>query len=239
MKISLTYLFCIVLFFSNMRAYSQDFYGSKTLTEIRNDELVEMKTLKNSFAIGLQCGYFGLFSFAKANEYSSNVRIGDYHNQCNLNIEYYPSEKSAVLLTVGLFLISKETNIDNISWTDGAGIGGIEVQGSGKGGAVIPVTLRIKRTLSGGLVRPYVSLSSGFTYIKIGSGTGSGSIYGVDKNIDYQSAFKFCWLLGSGIQMRMGKVVRLDCGLNYYGTPHISPTIGGINSYSGLYLLEV
>ena len=87
MKISLTYLFCIVLFFSNMRAYSQDFYGSKTLTEIRNDELVEMKTLKNSFAIGLQCGYFGLFSFAKANEYSSNVRIGDYHNQCNLNIE--------------------------------------------------------------------------------------------------------------------------------------------------------
>jgi hypothetical protein len=215
--------------FASLQVYSQEI-EVKTLAEIKKDDLEKLKTVRNSMAFSLQYGHFELFPFAKTNGNSNNtIKIEDYHKLFNLLGEYYPYEHIAAQLSVGLMVIPIEKKIDGIS----SGLNGIQVNGSGKGGVILPVTLGVKRTFLDGLARPYVSVLSGFSFIKLGSGTGSGSINGIEKNINYQSEFKFCWQLGSGIQYRMGKVVRLDVGLNFYGTPDFSSSIGCISSYSG------
>lgn len=222
-------LFAIGLLKFNCQISAQETHF-KTQAEIEKEDLDKLKTLKNSLAFSLQYGHFELFPFAKSNDNSnSTVKIEDYHNQFNLLVEYYPYEHVAAQLSVGLMIIPVEKKINGIS----SGPNGIQVNGSGKGGAILPVTVGIKRTFLDGLARPYVSVLSGFSFIKLGSGTGSGSIHGIEKNIDFQSELKFCFQLGSGIQLRMGKIVRLDFGVNFYGTPNISPSIGGISSYSG------
>ena len=135
------------------------------------------------------------------------------------------------MLSVGLNIIPKTQTINSITFTP---VSGIHANGSGKGGAILPVTFGVKKTFLDGLARPYVSLSSGFTFIKIGTGTGTGSINGIEKNIDYQSQLTFCYQLGTGIQLRVSKVVRFDFGVNYNGSPKFSSSIGGIDSYQGL-----
>jgi hypothetical protein len=215
--------------FSSLQAFSQEFHF-KTKEEIEKERLDKLKILKNSLAFSLHYGHFSLFPFAKTNDNTNNaVKIGDYHKLFTLLVEYYPYEHVAAQLTIGLNAIPKEKGINSIS----SGPNGIQVNGSGKGGAILPVTLGVKKTFLKGLTRPYISATSGFTFIKVGSGTGTGTINGIDKDIDIQSEFKFCWQLGTGVQLRAGKVVRFDFGVNYYGTPNISPSIGGINSYSG------
>jgi hypothetical protein len=197
----------------------------------------EIRTInKNNIVIGIQYGHFGIFPMAKTNDNTTNLKISDYHKMLNLVTEYYPFEEIAAQFSIGLMLITKEQTIDSIIFTPGSGPGGIQAKGSGKGGAVLPVTFGIKKTFLKGGARPYVSLLSGFTYIKVGTGSGSGSIYGVEENVDYQSAFIFCYQLGTGIQLKTGKSVRFDVGINFYGSPRIIPSIGGINYYQGFYV---
>jgi len=204
----------------------------KTKAEIEYEKL---KILQHKVTISLQYGHFELFHFAKADDNTTNINISDHHKLFNVATEYYLYENLAAQLNIGLNIIPQEKKVDSITYTPGSGLGGIIAKGSGKGGAIIPVTVGVKKTFLNGLLRPYVSLLSGFTFIKIGEGTGTGSIAGIEKDIDYDSKFLFVYQLGSGIQLRLGKVVRLDLGVNYYGSPKFTPSIGGINSYHGLY----
>ena len=167
--------------FASLQVYSQEI-EVKTLAEIKKDDLEKLKTVRNSMAFSLQYGHFELFPFAKTNGNSNNtIKIEDYHKLFNLLGEYYPYEHIAAQLSVGLMVIPIEKKIDGIS----SGLNGIQVNGSGKGGVILPVTLGVKRTFLDGLARPYVSVLSGFSFIKLGSGTGSGSINGIEKNINY------------------------------------------------------
>lgn len=205
----------------------------KTQAEKEKEEMEKLKILHHRVAFSLHYGNFELFQFAKVTDNTSNIDISDYHKMLNLDVEYYPFEKVAAQFSIGLISIPKTQTVDSIMFTPGSGI---RAKGSGKGGALLPVTVGIKKTFLNGLARPYVSLQSGFTFIKIGCGTGTGSINGIEKNVDYQSQYTFCYQLGTGIQLRAGKVVRLDLGLNYYGTPGFSSSIGGINSFQGFYV---
>jgi len=173
-------------------------------------ELEKLKTLNKSFTLSLQYGHYGLSQFAKADDNISGININDYHGKFNLLLEYYPYEEIAAQLSIGLIIIPQVQNIDSITFDEEEGI---RAKGSGKGGAIIPVTIGIKKTFLDGLVRPYVSLLAGFTIIKLGTGTGTGSINGIEKDIDYESAQIFSYQLGTGFQYRLGKVVRIDVGL--------------------------
>ncbi|HAF29951.1 MAG TPA: hypothetical protein DCG75_12995 [Bacteroidales bacterium] len=235
MKLNFQFFFIVLIIIGNSPISAQETHY-KTQAEIEKEKLEKFKIIKNSIAFSLDYGYFGLFHNAKANDNITNIDISDYHSMFNLTFEYYPYENLAAQLSVGLIYISQEQTIDSINYRPGYGLNGIYAEGSGKGGAILPVTLGIKKTFLKGLVRPYVSLLSGFTYIKIGSGTGSGGINDIEKNIDYYSTLKFTYQFCSGVQIKTGKVVRLDFGLHIYGTPNISPSIGGIDSYSGWYL---
>lgn len=208
----------------------------KTQAELEMEKFEKLKTLRHSFAISLHYGHFEMLPFAKASGNTTNIDISDYHNMFNIGAEYYPYEKIAALLSVGLIIIPQVQTIDSITFEPGSGLGGIKVNGSGKGGAILPMTFGVKKTFLDGLARPYVSFSSGFSFIKIGTGTGTGSINGIEKNVDYQSQLTFCYQLGTGIQLRAGKVVRFDFGVNYNGSPKFPSSIGGIDSYQGLYV---
>lgn len=223
-------LFIVWIAFFNSQVTAQGTHF-KTRAEIEKEELDKMRILKNTFAFSLHYGHFELFPFSKTNVSETNLKIDDYHKQFNVLVEYYPFEKIATLISIGLLVIPKTKEINSIT----SGENGIQISGSGKGGAILPVTLGMKKTFLNGLARPYISLLSGFTFIKIGTGTGTGSINGIEKNIDYQSKLTFCYQLGSGIQLRTGRVVRFDFGVNYYGSPKFSSPIGGINSFQGLY----
>lgn len=205
----------------------------KSQAEIEKEELEKLKVIKKSIAFSLQYGHFELLPQALSKDVPDYVNIDDYHGQFNLVVEYYAYEQIAAQVSIGLIVIPKQQSIDSISFIPGTGLQG---KGSGKGGAILPITFGVKKTFLKGLARPYVSLLSGFNYIKIGTGTGTGNINGVEKNIDYQSKFTFCYQLGSGIQCRTGKVVRFDFGVNFYGSPRFSSSIGGINSYQGFYV---
>ncbi len=228
-------LFIAFLFVSNSPLSAQERHY-RTQAEIEKEDLEKLKILRHSLAFSLHYGHFELFSFAKANDNTTNIEINDYHKMFDLTVEYYPDEKVAAMLTVGLNIIPKTQTVDSITITPGSGLGGINAKGSGKGGAVLSVMFGVKKTFLNGLVRPYVSLSSGFTFIKIGTGSGTGSINGIEKNVDYQSQLTFCYQLGTGIQLRVSKVVRFDFGVNYNGSPKFSSSIGGIDSYQGLYV---
>ncbi len=233
-------LFCLAILIAlitmgNLQIMAQEIHY-KTQAELEMEKLEKLKTLRNSFAISLHYGYFELLPFAKASENTTNIDISDYHSMFNIEVEYYPYEKVAGLFSIGLIAIPPVQSIDDISFEPGSGLGGIKVEGSGQGGAILPVTFGVKKTFLNGLARPYVSLSSGVTFIKIGTGTGTGSINGIEKNIDYQSQLTFCYQLGTGVQLRAGKVIRFDFGINYYGSPKFSTSIGGMESFQGLYV---
>jgi len=232
MKLYFLSLFIACITIVNFKADAQQ-SPYKTKAE---REYEKLKILNHKIAFGFHYGYFELFPFAKVDDITSNININDYHNMYNLEVEYYLYESVAAQISVGLILIPQQQNIDSIIITPGSGLGGIQAKGSGKGGAVLPVTFGIKKTFLDGLIRPYVSLLSGLTIIKIGKGTGSGSINGIEKDIDYESKLVFNYQIGTGIQYRLGKVVRFDFGLNYYGSPTFTPPIGGINAYQGLYV---
>lgn len=230
---NLLVLICLILI--NFYSFAQE-PEYKTMKEKEKEELEKLKILKKSTAFSIQYGHFELMSFAKIKSNNSNINIDDYHKLLNLVVEYYPYENAAILFSAGVLFIPKEKTIDSITWTPETSIGGVEVTGKGKGGAVLPVTIGIKKTFLNGFTRPYIYGATGFTYIKVGSGTGSGTIDGIDKNIDIQSEIKFCWQFGTGIQHKVGKVVRFDLGINYYGTPMFSKSIGGIDYFHGFYV---
>lgn len=237
MKLYCLPLLIVWIAIGNFQVAAQEtHFITKTQAEIEKEDMEKLKILKHSVAFSLHYGHFELFPFAKASDNTSNIDISDYHSMFNMVVEYYPYEKVAAQLSIGLTSIPKTQTIDSITFTPGHGLGGIKAKGSGKGGAILPVTFGVKKTFLNGLARPYVSLLSGFTFIKIGTGTGSGSINGIEKNVDYQSEFAFCYQLGTGIQLRFTRVVRFDFGVNFYGSPKISPSIGGINSYQGFYI---
>lgn len=228
--------FFIVLIITGNFPISAQVTHYRTQAEIEKEKLEKFKIIKHSVAFSLDYGYFGLFHYAKANDDTTNIDIGDYHSMFNMSVEYYPYENLAAQLSIGLIYISQEQTIDSINYTPGYGLNGIYAEGSGKGGVILPVTFGIKKTFLKDLVRPYISLLSGFTYMKIVTGTGSGSINDVEKNIDYYSTLKFTYQFCSGVQIKTGKVVRLEFGIQVYGTPNISPSIGSIDSFSGWYL---
>lgn len=222
----------VLIAFCNFQAAAQE-TPFKTKEE---KELEKLKTLSKSYTISLQFGHFGLFPYAKTGEITSGINISEHNKLFNITGEYYFDENLAAQLSVGLNVIPQEQKIDSISFDPENGLEGIKADGSGNGGAIVPVTLGVKKTFLHGLFRPYVSLNTGLTIIKIGAGTGTGSIYGIEKDIDYESKLIFTYQLGTGFQYRLGKIVRIDIGLDFYGSPKISPSIGGINSYSGLYI---
>jgi len=232
MKLNSQFFFIVLVIIGNSPISAQETHY-KTQAEIEREDIEKLKILRHSVAFSLHYGHFNMFPFAKASDNTSNIDISDYHKMFNLTVEYYPYEKVAALFSAGLITIPKEQTIDSIIFTPGSGI---HANGSGKGGAILPVTFGVKKTFLNGLARPYVSLSSGFTFIKIGTGTGTGSINGIEKNIDYQSQLTFCYQLGTGIQLRVGKVVRFDFGVNYNGSPKFPSSVGGIDSYQGLYV---
>lgn len=232
-------IFCLSLIIAcvaigNSQIVAQENYY-KTKTEIEKEYQEKLKILNHKLAISLQYGHFELLQFAKADDNTTDIDISNYHNMFNLVLEYYLYERLTAQLSIGLILIPQEQKIDSVTFKPGSGLGGIQAKGSGKGGALLPITFGAKATFLEGLFRPYISILSGFTFIKVGMGAGSGSIYGIEKNIDYRSKFLFSFQLGSGFQLRVGKVVRLDLGVNYYGSSKFTPSIGGINSYYGLY----
>ena len=229
MRLYVLPLFVLGLVNFNFQISAQETHY-KTQAEIEREDMEKLKILRHSVTLSFHYGHFELSSFAKSMDNTSNIDISDYHKMFNLDVEYYPFEKVAAQLSVGLITIPKTQAVDSIIFTPGSGI---HAKGSGKGGAILPVTIGIKKTFLNGLARPYVSLLSGFTFIKTGSGTGTGSASGIEKNVDYQSQFTFTYQLGTGIQLRAGKVVRFDFGINYYGSPEFSSSIGGINSFQG------
>lgn len=216
------------------KAYSQpDHY--KTNEEEEREFLENLKILKNTLSFGLHYGRVQMFSSAVSDS-SGMVRMSDYHNQWNLALEYYPSENIAYQLSIGLQYIPKEKIIDSLSWTPGSGLGGIKASAHGKGGAVIPVALAIKKSFLHALTRPYISAALGFSYILVGEGTASVADQKKNKTISKQSQITLTWKLGMGLQQRMGKVVRIDVGLDFFGSPRLSPVIGSMDHISGWYL---
>ena len=226
-------IFCIAILFSSwFFAKSQDI-PIKTQDEINQEYRESLRVIKNGVAIGIHYGHAQLMNYAIDDHDSSTiVKIDNYHKKIELTGEYYIRENFALQMSIGLLRIPKEENIDSISWTPGTGI---RASGSGKGGAVIPLTVGIKKTFLSGIARPYILLLTGFTFIKIGSGTGSGDMYGTEKTYEEQSAIKYNLESGTGIQIRTGKVLRFDFGVNYCVSPRFSPSIGGIKYYSGWY----
>lgn len=209
-------------------AYSQD-YQFKPTDELEKERMEKLKILKNTLAFGLHYGRVQMFPSA----ISSN---SNYHKQWGLIFEYYSWENMAFQVSTGLQYIPKEKRIDSLSWTPGAGLGGIRAGPHGKGGAVIPVNLGIKKSLFHGLTRPYISGGLGFTYIIVGEGTATVDEGEKNKNINRQSQVTISWKIGTGVQHRMGKVVRLDFGLDFFGSPLLSPVIGSMDHLSGWYL---
>jgi len=195
----------------------------------------KLNILKNTFAFSLHYGRVQMFPTAISSN-SSMVKISDYHKQWSLTFEYYPWENTAFQVTTGLQYIPKEKKIDSLSWTPDTGLGGIRAGAHGKGGAVIPVNLAIKKSFFHGLTRPYISGGLGFLYIIIGEGTATVDEGEKNKNISRQSQVTFSWKVGTGVQHRMGKVVRLDLGLDFFGSPRLSLVIGSMDHLSGWYL---
>lgn len=214
-----------LLIFSTMsviKAYPQEKLGAE-----------KKDNLKDNWVIGLRYGYNELFRFARQSNNQSSIEIADYHKQYQLKLEYYPFEKVSTHLSIGLLMMPKEKGIDSIYRVPGEGIHGINVRGTGKGGAILPVTVGIKKLFSNRRIHPYFSLATGIAFMKIGSGKASGGVDGIDKEIDIRSELKFCYETGVGVQMQAGKFLLFDFSLNGFGTPEISPAIGGMRSYSG------
>ncbi len=215
-------------------AYSQD-DKFKTHEELDREFTENLKALKHSFSFSLHYGRAQMFSSAVSDSISL-VNISNYHKQWNLTFEYYPWENTAFQFSSGLQYIPKEKRIDSLSWTPGAGLGGIRAKAHGKGGAVIPVSLGIKKSFLHGLTRPYFSGGLGLSYITVGVGTASVIDGHTNKDINRQSQVTFSWKVGTGIQHRMGKVVRLNLGVDFFGSPRLSPVIGSMDRLSGWYL---
>lgn len=201
-----------------------------------HSQQLENFDLKNKWIIGANIGHSNLFSFSSANPANSSINISDYHKRYGLVVSYYPWSKIAVELGLGLILIPEEKSIDSISWIPGDGLHGIRVTGKGGGGAILPVTVGIRKVFLNGPIQPYLRLSSGLSVMKIGTGTGSGSIDGITQEIDMQTSLNFYFETGMGLQLRLGRVISFDVGMNGFGTPTISTPIGNCRSYSGWYI---
>jgi len=192
--------------------------------------------LKNKWIIGINLGSSNLFPFSSASPANSSINISDYHRRYGLVVSYYPLSKVSVELGLGLLLIPEEKSIDSIFWTPGEGLHGIRASGKGGGGAIVPITAGIRKVFFNGPIQPYCRLASGMVIMKIGSGTGSGSIDGITQEIDMQTNLSFYFETGLGVQLRLGRVFSFDIGMNGFGTPIMSSPIGNCRSYSGWYL---
>jgi hypothetical protein len=202
-----------------------------------HSQQLENFDLKNKWIIGANIGHSALFSFSSANPANSSINISDYHKRYGLVVSYYPWSKTAVELGLGLILIPEEKSIDSISWTQGEGLHGIRVSGKGGGGAGMPITAGIRKVFLNGPIQPYCCLAAGMAMMKIGSGTGTGSIDdGITQDINMQTNHTFYFETGLGVQLRLGRVVSFDIGMNGYGTPIMSTPIGNCRSYSGWYI---
>jgi hypothetical protein len=198
--------------------------------EIEMKELAKLKVVNKSFAFSLQYGYFDLLNNSVISNSESFLQVDDHHGMFNFIFEYYAYENLAFQFKPGFLIIPKEQNINSISFNEN----GIEASGSGKGGIIFPVTFGAKKTFLNRLVRPYISASAGIVHINIGSGEMSGSILNPETKKDMYKEFSFLWNVGTGIQWRLGKVVRFDLGVNYYGTPNFKENIADIQSFSGM-----
>lgn len=208
---------------------------TKSWSEIQQEEAVFLKEMKNKLTLGVGFGRWQTFANARADS-TGILDISDYHRMLNLNMGYNFRENTAITWSLGMLFIPKEKKIDSLSWTPGSGLGGIRAKAHGSGGVVIPFTLGVRHSFLTGLTRPYVAGGLGITYMYIGEGSAKVIGGDRDKDIRKESRITPSWNIAAGVQHRMGRVVRLNLGLDIYGSAPLRSEIGSIRQFSGWYL---
>lgn len=194
---------------------------------------IESLKFKHNWAIGFKYAYTSLFQASRLNTEDPVVDLSDYHKRFGLKTIYSLKKNLSLELGLGLLLIPKKKSIDSIFWTPGEGLGGIRGSGKGKGGAILPLTAGIRKTFLTGPFQPYIRCTPGIAFLKIGSGTASGSIGDINKEVDIRSELALYVETGVGLQLRSGKSTYFDFGFNGFATPDFSSPIGSCSSYSG------
>ncbi|NJO69878.1 MAG: hypothetical protein HC830_11885 [Bacteroidetes bacterium] len=209
--------------------------STKSWSEIHQEEVVILKELKSKLTLGVGFGRWQMFSHARADS-TGLLDISDYHRMLNLNMGYYIRENTAITWSLSMLIIPKEKKIDSLSWTPGTGLGGIRAKAHGKGGIAIPLNLGVRRSFLTGFTRPYISGGLGLTYMYIGEGSAIVIGGDRDKDIHKESRIIPSWNIAAGVQHRIGRAVRLNLGLDIYGSAPLSSEIGSIKQFSGWYL---
>lgn len=221
----------VLLFLTlNIAHVSGQYKQIKSKLEMEREELEQMKILNNTYVLSADLGYMFYLNTRAARVDTSVFKINDYHSTFNIKAEHYFKENTAYRFSIGFTRIPKAENIDELRLTSS----GLEVSGSGQGGFILPVNIGIKQSFLNELFRPYVSLSGGFTYMKMGAGTAEGTVWSINKDIIEDTRIKPSFILETGVNYRTGKVVRLNAGINYTYSPNFDSSFYGIETYSGI-----
>lgn len=207
----------------------------KSWAEMEQEETRSLREMRNKLTLGANFGRWQMLPWARTAS-DGILDISDYHRMLNFNMGYNFRENTAITWSLGMLFIPREKKIDSLSWTPGSGLGGIRAKAHGKGGIVIPFTIAMRRSFLTGLTRPYISGGLGFTYMFIGEGSARVAGGDHEKDIRKESRVTPSWTIATGVQHRMGRAVRLNLGIDLYGSAPLNPIIGSIKQFSGWYL---
>ena len=188
---------------------------------------------KRNWSLAISYYHNNLFQFSLDETENPILDLSEYHKRYGLSASRTFKKNFAVELGMGGQYIPEEKTIDSISWTPGDGLEGIKGSGNGRGGIILPITAGIRKYFQAGRITPFLRFAPGLLFMKVGSGTASGSVGDIKKEVDMQTKLSPYLETGTGVQVKIRRSVLFDFGFNGYFTPSFSSPVGNCSSYSG------
>jgi len=195
----------------------------------------QQKLYKQHVSLGITLGRWQQAEGSRT-EFDSEtfIDIAQHHFTFGIVIEYNFTEKISVYTDAHFIIIPKEQNIQSII----IGPGGIQASGNGHGGIVIPYVAGMRYAFLLDNLRPFITVATGYTYIYLAGGTGSGSLQGGGTlDITRKVENVFTYHFGTGVDYRFSPGTSLRLSATYAMSNKIDPPAGSINSYQGTSIL--
>jgi len=165
------------------------------------------------------------------------ITFSDFTNKSSsfgLHFGYFLSNRWQVAFAADLLLLPREQNIGTVQV---GGANGIQVEGSGNGGAMLNFGIGSQYyLLNKAITRPYGSLKVGFIRAIAEGGTGGFTLQSgrFQETTRLQHSYGYIQP-GLGVAHRWAPGSMIDLHVGYLISPESSDNIGGITSPGGIY----